>query len=111
MNYMEHFTGPLSVLAAGAAGSTLRVVLLPPASRRLMVVHIVLGALMSVFVAPGVVEYWLSGKGVDVQRLVAFAIGAAGPILAEIAIRTIERRGDRVADRLVDRVAGTEDKK
>ncbi|MGF6697602.1 hypothetical protein OKW38_002214 [Paraburkholderia sp. MM5496-R1] len=108
---MDHFTGPLSVLASGAVGATLRMIVMPPASLRLKVTHIVLGGLMAVFVAPAVVEHWLTGSSIDVQRGVAFLIGMLGPVVAEIAIRAIERRGDGVADRLIDRAAGTEDKK
>ena len=99
------------MLASGAVGATLRMVVMPPASVRLKVTHIVLGALMAVFVAPAVVEHWLTGSSIAVQRGVAFLIGMVGPAVAEIAIRAIERRGDGVADRLIDRAAGTEDKK
>lgn len=107
---MPYLTGPLSVFAGGAAGSLVRIVVAPPANRRLMVAHIVSGALMALFVAPAVVEHWLRGDSLATQRGVATVIGAVGPIVAEIAIRVIQRRGDRVADRIVDRVTGAEDK-
>lgn len=111
MNLVEHLTGPLSVLAAGAVGATLRMILLPPASVRLKLAHIVLGSLMALFVAPAVVEHWFAGSGIETRRGVAFLVGMLGPLVAEIAIRTVERRGDAVADHLVDRVAGNEEGK
>ncbi|AJK46259.1 hypothetical protein Bpla01_29830 [Burkholderia plantarii] len=110
VDYVRYLTGPLSVFAAGAAGSLVRVVVVPPANRRLMFAHIIIGALMALFVAPAVVEYWLRGDSIALQRGVALVIGTAGPIVAEIAIRVIQRRGDRVAEELLDRVAGSEEK-
>ncbi|AJK46309.1 hypothetical protein [Burkholderia plantarii] len=111
MDYVRYLTGPLSVFAAGAAGSLVRAVVAPPANRRLMLAHIVIGALMALFVAPAVVEYWLRGNSIALQRGVALVIGIAGPIVAEIAIRVIQTRGDGVAEEIVDRVAGTEERK
>ncbi|MCA8017722.1 hypothetical protein [Burkholderia metallica] len=107
MDYSQYFSGPLSVFAGGAAGSLMRVVVAPPANRRLMVAHVVVGALMALFAGPAVVEHFLKGDGMATQRGIAFVIGFAGPIVAEIALRVIQRRGERLADQLVDRVTGT----
>ncbi|KVO05546.1 hypothetical protein WJ69_22870 [Burkholderia ubonensis] len=95
------------MFAGGAAGSLLRVVVAPPANRRLMVAHIVVGALMALFAGPAVVEHFLKGDGMATQRGVAFGIGFVGPIVAEIVLRVIQRRGDRIAEQLVERVTGT----
>ncbi|MBN3777453.1 hypothetical protein G3O06_07795 [Burkholderia sp. Ac-20345] len=106
MDYSQYLTGPLSVFAGGAAGSLVRIVVAPPKNRRLMVSHIIIGALMALFAGPAVVEHFLSGDGMATQRGVAFAIGFVGPMVAEIVIRVIQRRGDRIANGLVDRVTG-----
>lgn len=111
MDLFEHFAGPMSVLMAGAFGATALIVFRPPPTFRQKAAHIVVGAAMALFVGPAVVEHWFSGSGIEMQRGAAFVIGMLGPLAAEIIIRTIERRGDGVADRLVDRVAGSEDRK
>jgi hypothetical protein len=101
----------MSVLMAGAFGSTALIVFRPPPTLRQKAAHIVIGAAMALFVGPAVIEHWFTGSGIDMRRGIAFVIGMLGPLAAEIAIRTIERRGDAVADRLVDRIAGSEDTK
>ncbi|WP_197328714.1 hypothetical protein [Ralstonia syzygii] len=111
MSYLELYNGPLSVFAAGAAGAVVRLIVAPPANSRLRLAHVISGALMALFVAPGAVEYWLSGSSIAVQRMLAVAIGVAGPLIAEISVRVIQRRGTGVADRLVDRLTGSEDRK
>ncbi|AIO33026.1 putative membrane protein [Burkholderia cenocepacia] len=111
LNHASLFSGALSVFAAGACGSLLRVIIAPPDRRSLIMAHVVAGAAMAVFVAPAIVSYWFRAYGIEMQRGIAFGVGVTGPLLAEVVIRLIQRRGDKVADRLIDRVAGPEDQK
>jgi hypothetical protein len=101
----------MSVLMAGAFGSTSLIVFRPPPTLKQKAAHIVVGAAMALYVAPLVIEQWFAGSGIEMRRGAAFVIGLLGPLVAQIVIRAIERRGDGLADRLVDRVAGSEDKK
>ncbi|RQH06639.1 hypothetical protein D1Y85_12260 [Paraburkholderia dinghuensis] len=101
----------LMVFAAGAAGSLLRVVVMPPASRLLLAAHVGLGALMAIFVAPAIVEEWFTGHGPGIQRGIAFVVGVLGPLAGEIVLRVVERRGDDVAERLLDRFGGKDDRR
>lgn len=99
------------MFAAGACGSLLRVIVAPPNRGSLIVAHVVAGAVMAVFVAPAIVSNWFHTDGIEIQRGIAFCVGVAGPLVAEVVIRLIQRRGDTVADRLIDRVVGSEDQK
>lgn len=111
MNNLDQLYGPLLVLTAGATGALVRVVFSPPPTRVLKLAHMVCGTLMSVFVAPGIVEHWFKGEGLAVQCGIAVCVGALGPNLAEVAIRLVQRRGDDVANRFVDRAIGEEEQK
>lgn len=105
---MQYLTGPLSVLGAGAMGAVVRLIVAPPRTAILQrIAYAISGAAMALFVAPAIVEHWLRSEGPSVQRAIAAAVGAFGPELVGIAIRAIQRRGDGVADRLVDRVTGS----
>ena len=106
MECLQYLTGPMSVLGAGVAGALVRITVVPPANRRAALAHVVSGPLMALFVAPAIVDHWLSSDSLAVQRGVALFAGLAGPLFAEIAVRVIQRRGNAVADRLVDRVSG-----
>jgi hypothetical protein len=108
VNYAALMTGPLSVFGAGVAGALVRVVIAPPANRRAALAHVVSGSLIAVFVAPAIVEHWLHGDSMAMQRAVALAVGIAGPFIADIAVKLIQRRGEGMANRLADRVAGKE---
>jgi hypothetical protein len=74
-----------------------------------MMAHVISGAMMAVFVTPAIVEHWYIDQSIGIQRGLAFCIGLAGPIIVEIAIRVMQRRGDKVAERLIDRIVGGEE--
>lgn len=99
------------MLTAGATGALARVVFSPPPTRGLKLMHMVFGTLIAVFVAPGIVEHWFKGEGTAVQCCIAVFVGVLGPNLIEVAVRCVQRRGDDVANRLVDRVIGEEERK
>ncbi len=111
MNYLELYNGPLSVLAAGAAGAVIRLIVAPPDSTRLRLAHVISGALMAIFIAPGAVEYWLAGSSIQMQRMLALAIGVIGPLIAEIAIRLIQQHGIGFIERFLNRINSSEDRK
>lgn len=94
---------PLWVFAAGISGALVRVVVLAPRGMPARIAHLATGALMALFVAPAIDLHWLSTDSVEMQRAVAFAIGAVGPLVMEVAIHLVQRRGDSVADRMADR--------
>ncbi|WP_233869187.1 hypothetical protein [Paraburkholderia adhaesiva] len=96
----------LIVFAAGSVGALVRVMFVPPPTRMLKLAHLLCGSLMAVFIAPAIVEHWFRGESVFVQAGIAVLTGAVGPNLAELIIRLVQRRGDSVADQLVDRVTG-----
>ncbi len=96
---------PLWIFAAGISGALVRVVVVAPRGTLTKVVHLITGACMALFVAPAIDLHWLSTDTVEMQRAVAFAVGAVGPLIAEVMIHLVQRRGDSVADRMADRFA------
>lgn len=106
----DQYMQDVLVLACGAFGAVVRVATANSLSRRQIVLQLVAGALMAVCVAPAVVELWLTASSPAVQRLVSFVVGATGPLLVELSLRVLERRGERLIERAakgaVDRIVG-----
>jgi len=108
---LSMYTGPMSIFIAGAVGSLVRLIVRPPESWRLRLAHVISGALVALFVAPGVVEMWLSKDSIGIQRMVAVAVGVIGASVAEIAVRVVQQRGEGVANSFIDRVTPTKTEK
>ncbi|WP_233867043.1 hypothetical protein [Paraburkholderia adhaesiva] len=105
MDVQPFYHEPLWVFAAGISGALVRVVVMAPPGTLMRIAHLATGALMALFVAPAIDLHWLSTDSLEMQRAVAFAIGALGPLIVEILIHLVQRRGDSVADRMADRFA------
>ncbi|SAK67061.1 hypothetical protein AWB76_03919 [Caballeronia temeraria] len=82
----------------------------PPKGTVLIVTHVLIGALVAIFAVPAAVEFWGSGRSLDWQRGIAFAVGFVGPNIAEILLRLVDSRGEEVGDGLIDRFFPTRKK-
>jgi len=96
---------PVWIFAAGIAGALVRIVVVTPRETVAKVAHVATGALMALFVAPAIDLHWLATETLEMQRATAFAVGAIGPLVMEVVVHLVQRRGDNVADRFADRLA------
>jgi phosphatidylglycerophosphate synthase len=98
------------LLLAAVGGAILPVALSNEESRRRALVQVVCGALMAIFLAPALERRFMPDSPAEIQAGVSFLVGCFGLKLAVIAQRLIDNRGESLANRVIDRIAGGEGK-
>jgi phosphatidylglycerophosphate synthase len=96
------------LLLAAVGGAILPVALSNEESRRRALVQVVCGALMAIFLAPALERRFMPDSPAEIQAGVSFLVGCFGLKLAVIAQRLIDNRGESLANRVIDRIAGGE---
>jgi hypothetical protein len=94
------------LLLAAIGGAVLPVALGAEPSRKRAVIQVVCGAMMAVFLAPAVERRFLPDSQADIHAGVSFLVGCFGLRLTKIAQRLIDSRGETLANRVIDRLAG-----
>lgn len=103
---MDGMLMQLWILLAGVCGAVLPLVVEDAPSRRQSMTRVACGALVAVFVGPALNERVFDDAGPHVQAGVAFLVGCFGLQVTAILQRLLRRRGDSLAERLVERVVG-----
>ncbi|MDF3980471.1 hypothetical protein [Luteibacter sahnii] len=98
------------LLLAAVGGAILPVAMNDEPSRKRAIVQVVCGALMAIFLAPALERRFMADSAAEVQAGVSFLIGFFGLKLASLAQRLIDTRGESIANRVIDRIAGGEGK-
>ncbi|MDQ0010988.1 phosphatidylglycerophosphate synthase [Luteibacter jiangsuensis] len=98
------------LLLAAVGGAILPVALSNEESRRRALVQVVCGALMAIFLAPALERRFMPDSPAEIQAGVSFLVGCFGLKLAVIAQRLIDNRGESLANRVIDRIAGGDGK-
>ncbi|HXP01255.1 MAG TPA: hypothetical protein VN813_12190 [Luteibacter sp.] len=98
------------LLLAAVGGAILPVAMSNEESRRRALVQVVCGALMAIFLAPALERRFMPDSPAEIQAGVSFLVGCFGLKLAVIAQRLIDHRGESLANRVIDRIAGGDDK-
>lgn len=94
------------LLLAAVGGAVLPVAMSNRGSRGHAVVQVVCGTLIAVFLAPAFQRHFLPDASAEVQAGMAFVIGCFGLQLTTIVQRLLDRHGEGVADRVIERIAG-----
>lgn len=100
-----HMFQKVFVLLAGAVGAMVPAALRQDVSRGQRLTMTFVGFAVATFLAPAINGHWLPGADAQMQAGVSFGVGLFGMAAVGIALRAIERRGDALADRAIDRVA------
>ncbi|MBB3342246.1 MULTISPECIES: hypothetical protein [unclassified Luteimonas] len=103
---MDSMLIQLWIVLAGVCGALLPLVLDDAPSRHRAMVRAISGALVAVFVGPALNERFFAGAGAHLQAGIAFLVGCFGLQATAIVQRLLQRRGDRMAERLVARLVG-----
>ncbi|HEY4092709.1 MAG TPA: hypothetical protein VGN46_14445 [Luteibacter sp.] len=98
------------LLLAAIGGAVLPVALGSESSRRRSIVQVVCGAMMAIFLAPALERHFMPDSPAEIQAGVSFLVGCFGLRLTIIAQRLIENRGESIANRMIDRIAGGDPK-
>jgi hypothetical protein len=98
------------LLLAAVGGAVLPVALGNEPSRRRAIVQVVCGAMMAVFLGPALEDHFLPDAHAAIHAGVSFLVGCFGLRLTMIAQRLIDSRGESVANRMIDRFTGGDDK-
>ena len=98
------------LLLAAVGGAVLPVALSQEESRRRAIIQVICGALTAIFLAPALAKRFMPDSPAEVQAGVSFLVGCFGLKLAVIAQRLIDNRGESIANRVIDRIAGGDDK-
>lgn len=98
------------LLLAAVGGAILPVALSNEESRRRALVQVICGALMAIFLAPALERRFMPDSPSEIQAGVSFLVGCFGLKLAVIAQRLIDNRGESLANRVIDRIAGGDNK-
>jgi hypothetical protein len=100
------------LLLAGISGAVIPVAISNGNwSRTHALTQIVCGALMATFLAPALERHFLANAPLEIHAGISFLIGCFGLKLAEPAQKLLERRGEALANRIIDRIAGSEEKR
>jgi acetaldehyde dehydrogenase (acetylating) len=94
------------LLLAAIGGAVLPVALGNEPSRKRAVVQVVCGAMMAIFLAPAVERRFLPDSPAEIHAGVSFLVGCFGLRVTMIAQRLIDSRGETLANRVIDRIAG-----
>lgn len=94
------------LLLAAIGGAVLPVALGNEASRKRAIVQVVCGAMMAIFLGPAIERHFLADSPAEIHAGVSFLIGCFGLRLTMIAQRLIDARGETLANRMIDRIAG-----
>jgi hypothetical protein len=98
------------LLLAAVGGAVLPVALGNEASRRRAIVQVICGAMMAIFLAPALERQLLPDSPAEIHAGVSFLIGCFGLRITIIAQRLIDNRGESLANRMIDRIAGGDPK-
>ncbi|QDE38155.1 hypothetical protein FIV34_02535 [Luteibacter pinisoli] len=94
------------LLLAAVGGAVLPVAMSDTGSRRRAVVQVVCGTLIAVFLAPAFQRQFLPDALPEVQAGVSFLVGCFGLKVTIIVQRLLEKHGEGVAERVIERIAG-----
>jgi len=100
----------LWVVLAGFMGAILPVALRGDLAPHRALVYIGCSSVIAWFVAPAIYSHFWPTALVEVQAGISFTTGVIGLKVAEIVLRLLDRRGDALADQVVDRIAGRQGK-
>jgi hypothetical protein len=107
MDMLTHFW----LLLAGIGGAILPVAISDGNNtRRQALTQITCGALMATFLGPALEHHFMPNSPSEITAGVSFLIGCFGLKLTELAQRLLDKRGEALANRLIDRIAGGEGK-
>jgi hypothetical protein len=98
------------LLLAAIGGAVLPVALSNEPSRRHAIIQVVCGAMMAIFLAPMLERNFLPDSPAEIHAGVSFLIGCFGLRVTTIAQRLIDNRGESLANRMIDRIAGGDSK-
>jgi hypothetical protein len=105
MDMLTHFW----LLLAGLGGAILPVAISNgTATRSQALTQVTCGALMATFLAPALERHFLPNSPEESTAGVSFLIGCFGLKLTELTQRLLDKRGEALANRLIDRIAGSE---
>lgn len=96
------------LLLAAIGGAVLPVALGHEASRKRAIIQVVCGAMMAIFLGPAVERRFLPDSPAEIHAGVSFLIGCFGLRLTMIVQRLIDSRGETLANRVIDRIAGAD---
>lgn len=100
------------LLLAGVGGAFLPLAIGQGASSRgRALAQVACGALMATFFAPALEEHFFSTSPAQVNAAISFFIGCFGLKLTELSQKLIDSRGEALANRLIDRIAGPDENK
>ncbi len=100
------------LLLAGIGGSFLPLALSQGTSSRAQAfAQVGCGALMATFFAPALERHFFSASPAQVNAGISFFVGCFGLKLTQLAQKLIDSRGEILANRIIDRIAGTDEKK
>ena len=94
------------LLLAAVGGAVLPVALGNEPSRKRAVVQVVCGAMLAIFLAPALEQRFIPGASAQIQAGVSFLIGCFGLRVTMIVQRLIDDRGEALAQRVIDHIAG-----
>jgi len=100
------------LLLAGVGGAFLPVAIGQGASSRgRALAQVTCGALMATFFAPALERHFFSTSPAQVNAGISFFVGCFGLKLTELSQKLIDSRGEALANRLIDRIAGADERK
>jgi|GEM_PF-1002565 hypothetical protein len=94
------------LLLAAIGGATLPVALGNEPSRKRAIVQVVCGTMLAVFLAPALERRFLPDSPAEIHAGVSFLVGCFGLRATMIFQRLIDSRGESLANRVIDRIAG-----
>lgn len=107
MDMLIHFWS----LLAGIGGAILPVAISNGGTTRAKALtQVGCGALLATFLAPALEHNFMPNSPPEMTAGVSFLVGCFGLKLTELAQRLLDKRGEAIANRLIDRVAGSEGK-
>lgn len=107
MDMLTHFW----LLLAGIGGAILPVAIgNGTATRTQALTQVTCGALLATFLAPGLERDFMPHSPPEIAAGISFLVGCFGLKLTELAQRLLDKRGEAVANRIIDRIAGGEGK-
>ena len=98
------------LLLAGVGGAILPVAIGNEGSRGRALIQVVCGALVAIFLAPALEHQFFPKSPPEIDAGVSFLVGCFGLRLAMIMQKLIDNRGEALANRVIDRIAGHEEK-
>jgi hypothetical protein len=94
------------LLLAGVGGAVLPVALANEPSRGRALTQVSCGAMLAIFLAPALERHFLPTSPSEIHAGISFLIGCFGLKLTELMQKLIDNRGEALANRIIDRIAG-----